>query len=113
MKKRYSVGSKVLTVVFTLVCLFWKTPGGEDKKLARRLNRRKEFRLEGACYKRPKGDPGPLLSPWYNRRQLGISADWNCEGLLFTPQLADQVMDGFRFLVPFYQYLISVAADGE
>ncbi len=83
------------------------------EKLARRLNRRKEFRLEGACYKRPKGDPGPLLAPWYNRRQLSISADWNCEDLLFTPQLADQVMDGFRFLAPFYQYLISVAADGE
>ena len=26
MKKRYSVGSKVLTVVFTLVCLFWIMP---------------------------------------------------------------------------------------
>ena len=22
----------------TMVCLFWKTPGGENKKLARRLN---------------------------------------------------------------------------
>ena len=81
------------------------------EKLARTLERQEEFVLEGKEYKRPKGDPGPLLYPWYNRRQIGLSSDHNCEGLLFQPELAGQVLDGFRFLVPYYQYLKDLAGD--
>lgn len=36
-------------------------------------------------YKRPKGDPGPLLFPWYNRKNIALTWDRNCEGSLFTP----------------------------
>ena len=67
--------------------------------------------LEGAEYKRTKGDPGPLLYPWYNRRQISLSSDHNCEGLLFQPELVGQVTEGFRFLAPYYQYLNALAAD--
>ena len=81
------------------------------EKLARRLNRQTEFVLEGELYKRPKGDPGPLLSPWYNRRQITLASDHNCEGVLFTPQLADQVLQGFCFLEPYYCWLQSLAGD--
>ena len=84
---------------------------GPVEKLARRLAGQEEFVLEGECYKRPKGDPGPLLSPWYNRRRILLSSDHNCEGLLFTPQLAGQVLAGFRFLAPYYQYLRDLAGD--
>ena len=71
--------------------------------LARKLNRSK-FTLFGEEYKRPKGDAGKLLNPWYNRRSLGVSFDDNCEGVLFTPALYDEVFEGFRFLVPYYRY---------
>ena len=81
------------------------------EKLARRLNRQSEFVLEGELYKRPKGDPGPLMSPWYNRRQITLASDHNCEGVLFTPQLADQVIQGFCFLEPYYCWLQSLAGD--
>lgn len=81
------------------------------EKLARALNKREDFRLEGQEYKRPKGDPGPLLYPWYNRKQIGLSSDHNCEGLMFQPELADQVMEGFRFLVPYYLYLRDLVGD--
>ena len=84
---------------------------GPLEDLARRLAEQEEFVLEGQTYKRPKGDPGPLLSPWYNRRQIGLSSDHNCEGLLFEPGLADRVAEGFRFLVPYYLYLRDLAAD--
>lgn len=43
------------------------------------------FVLEGEMYKRPKGDPGPLLFPWYNRKNIALTWDRNCEGSLFTP----------------------------
>ena len=80
------------------------------EKLARRLER-SPFQLEGTLYKRPKGDPGPLLSPWYNRKSITLSRDENCEGLLFQPELAGAVAEGFRFLRPFYDYLYSLAGD--
>ncbi len=81
------------------------------EKLVRALEKRGDFVLDGEQYKRPKGDPGPLLYPWYNRRQIGLSSDHNCEGLLFAPALADQVTEGFRFLVPCYQYLRDLSGD--
>ena len=80
------------------------------ERLARRLER-SEFRLEGAEYKRTKGDPGGLLAPWYNRKSIAISRDENCGGLLFQPELAEQVIQGFRFLKPYYEYLFSLAGD--
>lgn len=81
------------------------------EKLARRLNGQEEFVLGGAEYKRPKGDPGPLLFPWYNRRQIVISSDHNCEGILFTSQLQDQVLQGFRFLEPYYRWMEALSGD--
>ena len=84
---------------------------GPLEKLARRVEQQEEFALYGRQYKRPKGDPGPLLFLWYNSKQVGLNCDRNCEGELFTSELVDQVMDGFRFLVPYYLYLESLAGD--
>lgn len=81
--------------------------------LARRLNRQEEFQLEGERYKRPKGDPGKLLEPWYNRRQLGVASAQNCEGDFMSPELLDRVLEGFRFLMPYYQYLEQLTADPD
>ena len=80
------------------------------EKLARKLNR-SPFQLEGAMYKRPKGDPGPLLFPWYNRKSVSLGRDENCEGILFQPGLADQLVEGYRFLKPYYEYLLSLPGD--
>ena len=81
------------------------------KQLARRLEKHGEFALEGQMYKRPKGDPGTLLYPWYNRRQITLTSDHNCDELYFSPELAEQVVNGFAFLVPYYDYMCSVMAD--
>ena len=80
-------------------------------KIVRKLNKRPEFQQYGQRYKRPKGDPGPLLYPWYNCKQVGVGADYNCEGILFAPELADQVMEHFCFLEPLYSYLRELPGD--
>ena len=85
----------------------------DPKKLAaiaRKIDRSK-FALFGEEYKRPKGDAGKLLNPWYNRRNVGVGFEDNCEGVLFTPELADEVLDGFRFLMPFYRYFDTLSGD--
>ena len=81
------------------------------EKLARKLEEQEQFTLYGQQYKRPKGDPGPLLYPWYNSKHVGLNCDLNCEGELFTPGLTARVLEGFRFLMPYYLYMESLAGD--
>ena len=78
--------------------------------LARRLNRSK-FTLYGEEYKRPKGDVGKLLNPWYNRKCVGASFEENCEGILFAPELYGELFEAFKFLMPYYRYFDSLAGD--
>lgn len=84
----------------------------ELAKIVRKLGKTK-FVLNGEEFKRPKGDVGKLLNPWYNRRSIAVSFDDNPEGVLFTPQLKDDIVAGFRALLPLYLYLDSLAGDPE
>ena len=84
----------------------------ELEKLVRKLNRSK-FVLGGEEFKRPKGNINALLNPWYNRKNISIGFDDNPEGILFTPQLADEIIEAFRFLMPIYQYLDTLSGDPE
>lgn len=79
-------------------------------RIARQIEKSK-FTLFGAEYKRPKGDVGKLLNPWYNRKNIGVSFDDNCEGVFFTPELYGEILEAFRFLMPFYQYFDTLAGD--
>ena len=81
------------------------------EKLARRLEKHPEYRMEGERYKRPKGDVGPLLNPWYNSRHISVVREDNCEGIFFTPELKDQILADFRFLAPYYAYLRQLPSD--
>ncbi len=83
------------------------------EKLARNLEKQDRFVLDGESYVRPKGDPGPLLAPWYNRKWISIRWERNCEGSLFTPALAGEIAEGFSFLVPYYQYFASLAGEAD
>ena len=83
------------------------------EKLARAVKRRGEFRMDGQMYKRPKGDPGPLLFTWYNSRQISFACECNCEDLFFRPELAGQVLEGWKSLVPQYRFLCSLPGDPE
>lgn len=71
------------------------------------------FAPYGEFYKRPKGDKGPLLNDWYNRRRVGVSFDDNPDGVLFTPDLLPALIEGYRALVPLYRYLRGVALDAS
>ena len=83
------------------------------EKLALAVEKRGEFHMDGRTYKRPKGDPGPLLYAWYNSRQIGFTCEHNCEGPFFGPELAGQVLEGWKSLVPQYKFLCALAAAPE
>ena len=82
------------------------------EKLVRKLNKSR-FTLSGEQFKRPKGDVGKLLNPWYNAKNIAVGYDDNPEGVLFTPELKDEVLAGFRELMGLYLYLDSLAGDPE
>ena len=82
------------------------------EKIVRRLNKSR-FKLTSEAFKRPKGDVGKLLNPWYNAKNIAVGYDDDPEDVLFTPELKDEVLAGFRELMPLYLYLDSLAGDPE
>ena len=82
-------------------------------KLARQLARQERFHLEAQPYKRPKGDPGPLLSDRYNARSFSLSCDRAHDSLLFSHDLVDELAAGFGELTPFYRYFLSLEGDPD
>ena len=81
-------------------------------KLARRLNKRGDFQLQGRDYARPKGDPSPLLTPWYNKKDISIGLDRPYDETVCSPALVDALIEGYDFLAPYYQYFDSFCKNG-
>ena len=52
--------------------------------------------------------PGALLRPWYNKRVLDLSCVREHDDLLFSPTLTEELVRGFGFLLPYYDYLEAV-----
>ena len=60
------------------------------------LAARGEYRLWGETYKRPKGDLGPVVNPWYNRKHVSVGYERDFGGALFSPELPRIVADAFE-----------------
>ena len=74
-------------------------------RIVRAVNRMEGFRRYGDVYKRPKGDPGPLLYEWYNTRTPGVNRTLWFEPDPPGPELAEQMTEDFIKLMPLYRYL--------
>lgn len=111
---------------FSYGCGYWDAASATMAKLRRRIETQPEklaaivrklqktcFTFAGEQFKRPKGDVGELLNPWYNAKNVVVSYEDNPEGVLFTPQLRDEVLEGFRTLMPMYRYFETLAGDPE
>lgn len=73
--------------------------------LARRLNGRPEFSLYGEEYKKPKGAVSPLLKPWFNRKTVALCSPRSYgDGRCGTPELVEDVTEGFTWLLPYYRF---------
>lgn len=83
------------------------------EKLVRSFEKQTRFTLDNQTYKRPKGDPGALLYDWYNSKGFSLTCTRKHDELLFSPALAQELIDGYTELMPFYQYLISLNGDPD
>ena len=82
------------------------------EKLVRRMNKDGRFQVQGRDYARKKGESTPLLASWYNKKEISVGCERAFDELLYSPELADALVDGFTFLEPCYQYFQSFCKNG-
>lgn len=86
----------------------------ELETLVRKLNKRPELVLSGEEYKRPKGTaPTKALESWYNRKGISIGYSAPHDERLSSPALAEELIDTFRFLMPFMRYFLLLEGDPD
>ena len=83
------------------------------EKLMRKLNRQKELVLETEDYKRPKAAPSRLLTPWYSKKSFALSHDAPHGEPLWSHDLVDLLLEGYEFLLPYYEYMLSLSGDPD
>ena len=81
------------------------------EKLARALNHQTEL-SEGEDYKRPKGDPGSC-SMTGTTKDLSLIHEEKVGPAIYSPDLVQRLLDGFSFLVPYYEYFSSLDSDPD
>ena len=83
------------------------------EKLIAPLDKQTEFILDGEEYARKKAAPSEKTAVWYNKKSLVLMhAQPNGEEI-YSPQLADRLVSGYQFLMPFYEYFITLDSDPD
>lgn len=72
-----------------------------------------EFKLEGEEYVRKKQAPTEKTALFYNRKNFSMIHTQPDGPELFSPNLADKLVAGYEFLMPYYDYLITLDADPD
>ena len=69
-----------------------------------------QFQLHGEKLKRPRygGEPSERQE-WLNRRNLSVTAESADFDLLFSPNLAETVRQGYEMLAPIYAFLLEAS----
>lgn len=81
------------------------------EKLIAPLAEQDEFVLNGPEYVRKKSAPTPKTADWYNRKSFSLIHNQPNSKELFSAGLTGRLAGGFEFLMPLYDYLITLDAD--
>ncbi|MCL2842073.1 MAG: DUF2461 domain-containing protein [Oscillospiraceae bacterium] len=83
------------------------------ERLIAPLEQQSEFILEGEEYKRKKEAPTAKTATWYNKKSFALIHNQKNGEELFSAKLADRLVSGYQFLMPFYDYVVTLDADPE
>ena len=75
------------------------------ERLIAPLGAMKGFALHGEEYRRPKGDLGEAINPWYNRKYLDFGAHRDHDALLYSPALVGALAKDFEKLMPLCRFM--------
>ncbi|MCL1829137.1 MAG: DUF2461 domain-containing protein [Oscillospiraceae bacterium] len=81
------------------------------EKLIAPIYRQNEFILDGPEYARKKEAPSPGTAAWYNKKSFSLIHDQPNGEELFSPDLAERLIAGYSFLMPFYDYFVTLDLD--
>ena len=76
------------------------------ERLAKKIDKNPLFKITGEEYARPKGDHGPIINKWYNRKRLGIECSFDFDGSLLGEDLPRTLVDCYAELMPMYKYFL-------
>ena len=82
-------------------------------RLENKLRKQDQFVLNGPEYARQKTCPEPKLASWYNKKSLSVGRECPLSEELYSPALIDTLVDGFSFLMPYYDYFSTLWADAD
>ena len=85
----------------------------ELEKLVRAFNRSGRFELVGDEYARDKGAPNELLRPWLQKNNISLQFEKPLDERIFSPQLADEIVEELAELVPLYRFFAKLCAAAE
>ena len=83
------------------------------EKLVAPLGGQDEFVLDGTEYARKKDSPTPGTAAWYNKKSFSLIHMQENGDELFSPELAGRIVRGYKFLMPFYDYFVTLDSDPE
>ena len=75
------------------------------------LDKQNEFTLDGPEFARKKEAPTPKTAVWYNKKSFSLIHNEQNGAGLFSPELTNRLVEGYAFLMPFYDYFITLDSD--
>lgn len=81
------------------------------EKLVAPLGNQDEFALDGPDYARKKEAPSQKTSEWYNKKSFSLIHNQSNGEELFSRELTDRIAKGYAFLMPLYDYFITLDSD--
>ena len=79
-------------------------------KLVRSFEKQDVFTLSGDSYARSRGEVEDRLRPWFQKKSITLTHELPLDEKIFQPQLAEEILENFKLLVPFYKYFAGLCA---
>ena len=84
------------------------------EELTNRLNSQTEFSLETVDYKKLRSPaPSAVLEPWYRAKYFFIGHTDKLTDELFGREIVDHLKSGYEFLLPYYDYFVTLNGDPD
>ena len=68
------------------------------------------FTLNGDSYARSRGEISDRLRPWFQKKSITLSHELPLDEKIFHPELAEEILENFKMLVPFYKHFAGLCA---
>ena len=84
------------------------------EEMTRKMAGQAEFAMETQDYKRPKyAATSAALEPWFRAKSFTIIHEDKLTEELFGRDVVERVKKGWEFLLPFYDYFVTLDGDPD